>query len=154
MAATHQQDAKQRQKDAQPNQENIACGTAPSGENGIRGTRPTFASVCYLHLVTAASFVTGDYRRTPSATAVCANLMWDTLQTRCCIRDVTLFFLRFTMVFASVCLPPLSQQMLPLDATADINSETTNLLHHLLTLILCSLYSNVEFPHPGSRHQR
>ena len=39
-----------------------------------------------------ARFVTGDYRRTSSVTAMCTNLMWDTLHTRRCIRDATLFY--------------------------------------------------------------
>ena len=40
----------------------------------------------------AAHLVTGDYRRTSSVTVMCANLMWDTLHTRRCIRDGILFF--------------------------------------------------------------
>ena len=39
----------------------------------------------------AARFVTGDYRRTSSATAMCVNVMWDTLHNRRCIRHATLF---------------------------------------------------------------
>ena len=35
-----------------------------------------------------AHFVAGDYRRTSSVTAVCVNLIWKSLRTRCCTRDI------------------------------------------------------------------
>ena len=60
MTAAHQQCAKQSQKDARPNRENTACGTTPSEENCIRGTRPTNPSVRYLDLVTPHTRYSSD----------------------------------------------------------------------------------------------
>ena len=40
----------------------------------------------------AAHFVTGDYRRTPSVSDMCTNLIWNSLYTRRRIRDATMFF--------------------------------------------------------------
>ena len=69
-------------------------------------------------------FVTGDYRRTSSATAMCVNLMWDTLHIRHCVRHATLFCkIHYGQFRISVCLSSLSLQMLALNATTSINSE-------------------------------
>ena len=43
----------------------------------------------------AARFVTGDYRRKPSVSDMCTNLIWNSLYTRRRIRDATMFF-KFT----------------------------------------------------------
>ena len=98
-----------------------------------------YVCVCYLRLVTphqgghseswtsaasSARFVTGDYRRTSSATAMYANLMWDTLHIRRCTRHAALFCkIHHGQFRISVCLSSLSLQMLALNATTSINSE-------------------------------
>ena len=52
-----------------------------------------------------ARFVTGDFRRTSSATGMCANLVWDILHTRRYIRDATLFFFKIHHGIVRISLP-------------------------------------------------
>ena len=67
-----------------PTLEYAACAWSPYTKTDIQKVEQVQRS--------AARFITGDYRRTSGVSAMCANLMWDTLHTRRCIRDAALFY--------------------------------------------------------------
>ena len=67
-----------------PTLEFATCAWAPHTKTGIQTIERVQRS--------AARFVTGDYRRTSSASDMCTNLMWNSLYTRRRIRDATMFF--------------------------------------------------------------
>ena len=60
-----------------PRLEYVTCAWSPHTKTDIQKVEQV---QCF-----AVCFITGDYWRTSSATAMCANLMWDALHTRRCI---------------------------------------------------------------------